>query len=345
MADRGAVLQPLKPEIRRAGQGGMVAARPTRAAPRGGGSVAFQDNGGTIIQIVKLHLIYWGSQWASNPLPNPSADQIDTAADTFLASSYMTGLSQYRQIGRGYRSGSTIVTSSNPPNPFGDGDVNNFVNARIQDGTLPPLDPANQNLYIVVMPQNVNSGGFAGEHSFFTDANGNNVHYGWVTNSGNLDSLTSILTHEVVESCTDPEGSAILGTQGTCNQTGWCEIGDVCYINEVIDGVTVQRYWSQNDGTCIAPQWPVETFPQSGVQWTDTLPANSVVTWFTYDWPEYYFILWDIVPTAPRPGAPEVGWKVKIERASGAFLTYWIEVTNLTDQDIEIEGRFCILGR
>lgn len=346
MAGTGTVLQPITPQIRLAGQSGVVAARPRRAAPGGGAAPNFQDNGGTIIQIVKLHLVYWGNAWISNPPPNPSPGQIDGAADTILASSYMTGLTQYRQIGRGYRSGSTVVSNSNPPNPFSNNDVGNFVGARIQDGTLPPVDLANQNLYMVVMPQGANSGGFLGEHSFFTDANSHNVHFGWVTNNGNIDTVTEILSHELVESCSDPEGSAILGTAGTCNQGGWCEIGDVCVgNNDRVDGVAVQRYWSQADGTCIAPQWAQETFPQSGVQWRDVLPAGSVVTWFTYNWPEYYFVLWDVVPTTPRPGAAEVTWKVHVERASGAFITYWIEVTNLTNVDIEIEGRFSILGR
>jgi hypothetical protein len=52
-----------------------------------------------------------------------------------------------------------------------------------------------------------------------------------------------------------------------------------------------------------------------------------------------------MLPTTVRPGAPQLSWRVALERASGNFLTYWITVTNLTDQDVAFEGRYCVLGR
>src|SRR5690349_10095698 len=63
----------------------------------------------------------------------------------------------YRQIGRGYLLGTTVYTASNPPNNFTDTDVSNFLRGRIADGTLPPLDADNQNLYLVIMPQGVSN--------------------------------------------------------------------------------------------------------------------------------------------------------------------------------------------
>lgn len=312
----------------------------------GGGSTGFQDNGGPIIPIAKVQLIYWGAAWGSSPPPNPSSDQISAAMETVFAGSYMTGLIQYRQIGRAYLWGSTVYTNTDPPSPFSNDDVSSFIQARIQDGTIPNIGVADQALYMVVMPVGVSSGGsFIGEHTYYTDGSGNNVHYGWITNPGSLDSVTSILTHELVESCSDPEGSAILGTPGTCSQGGWCEIGDVCYSDVVIDGVNVQKYWSQQDQQCIGPVWGAENFPQAGVQWTGTVPANSTATWFTYNWPEYYFVLWEAVPTTQTPGSPSITSKTKIERASGAYITYWIDVTNLTGQDVQFEGRYIVLDR
>jgi len=55
--------------------------------------------------------------------------------------------------------------------------------------------------------------------------------------------------------------------------------------------------------------------------------------------------LWDVVPTTLGPGGPEVKSRVKVERASGAYITYWIEVTNLTNRQVDIEGRYVILDR
>jgi hypothetical protein len=223
--------------------------------------------------------------------------------------------------------------------------VANFIDARIRDGTLPALDSFNQNLYCVVMPQGVAStnANFIGEHTYYTDGSGNRVHFAWITNNGRLNSITTIFSHELAESSTDPEGSAILGVSGTCSQSGWCEIGDVCSSTGVRDGVTLQSFWSDQAGACVVPDWPQLQLPQSGVQWSDTLPANATVSWFTYNWPEYLFVVWDVLPVTALPGAPEVAWRVAIERASGAYVTYWITVTNKTGSDIQIEGRYTIL--
>ena len=50
------------------------------------------------------------------------------------------------------------------------------------------------------------------------------------------------------------------------------------------------------------------------------------------------------MPVTPLPGTAEVTWRTQIERASGEFVTYWITVTNLTARDVDIEGRYTILG-
>jgi hypothetical protein len=113
-------------------------------------------------------------------------------------------------------------------------------------------------LFLVVLPANVKSAEhFQGEHSFFA-WQGTNVHYGWLTHDGTLDDLTAILSHELVEAATDPEGTAIVGIEGTCGtREGWCEIGDICeecaQCYGRVNGVWVQAYWSDRDQQCIIP--------------------------------------------------------------------------------------------
>lgn len=86
------------------------------------------------------------------------------------------------------------------------------------------------------------------------------------------------------------------------------------------------------------------TFPFCGVQWRGRVPANRTVRWFTFNWPAYWHVVWTVVPTTPRSGNPQIKWKVQVERASGDHITYWISVTNLTSTDVDIEGRYCVLG-
>ena len=42
---------------------------------------------------------------------------------------------------------------------------------------------------------------------------------------------------------------------------------------------------------------------------------------------------------------PQVTWSVAVQRASGAFVTYWITVTNTTNVPVNFEGRYEVLGR
>lgn len=311
-----------------------------------GGASKFVDNNGPVIQVLQLFLVYWGSAWTASPPPSPTPAKITAACNTILASSYMTGLAQYRGIGRGFLRGSAVITSSNPPAGFTDGQVSTFIDGQITAGTIPGPDIDNQTLYCVVMPNGVNASnsGFIGEHTYYTRS-GQRIRFAWITNNGTLDYVTRIVSHEVVEAATDPEGSGFLGVAGTCSQGGWCEIGDVCSSTSVLDGVTVQSFWSDQAGKCAVPAWPNRVYPRAGIQFTGVVAANSSHRWFTFNWPEWERVEWRMLPTAPRPGSPSLTWSVAIERATGNNLTYWITVTNLIAQDVAFEGRYSVLGR
>jgi hypothetical protein len=217
----------------------------------GGTTISFTDQGGLILTEVEIQLIFWGSAWNRNP--TPSSGDIITAVSNIVAGPYMSSLFQYRGIINGNIHGITQVTSSDPPNPFSDDDVANMIINLFNNGTLPDRGQNKMILYCVIVPVGISNtnGNFIGEHSYFT-YNNNRVHFAWMTNNGTLDFVTEIFSHELIESCTDPEGSAILGTPGTCSQGGWCEIGDVCEGDfKRVNGIMVQSYWSQQDRACV----------------------------------------------------------------------------------------------
>jgi Subtilase family len=84
--------------------------------------------------------------------------------------------------------------------------------------------------------------------------------------------------------------------------------------------------------------------PWTGVQFHGSVPANSTMCWFTFNWPAHWHVLWTVVPTSPRQGAPQITWRVKVERATDAFATYWICITNVTPVAVDVEGRYAVLG-
>jgi hypothetical protein len=81
-----------------------------------------------------------------------------------------------------------------------------------------------------------------------------------------------------------------------------------------------------------------------GVQFTGTVPANTTRRWFTHSWPAAWHVVWYIVPTSPRVGAPQIEWDVEVERASADNITYWITIRNVTPAAANIEARYAVLN-
>jgi hypothetical protein len=81
-----------------------------------------------------------------------------------------------------------------------------------------------------------------------------------------------------------------------------------------------------------------------GTQFTGSLGPNQTAKWYTFNWPQSWHVVWYMVPTTARPGAPELQWNVQVERATGANITYWLTVTNLSPVPINFEGRYAVLN-
>jgi hypothetical protein len=225
-----------------------------------GATPSFSDHGGPVIGQVHLYLVFWGAAWNTGTT-SPSMGAVTDAVVNILTGPYMNSLHQYRSIGSGWLEGTVLVSNAvgsspaTPPANFSNSDVETLLTNLIAAGRLPDPSTDSELLYMVMLPQGASQPGLLGEHTYYSH-NGTNLHYGWVANGGSLTSVTWVFSHELVESVTDPEGSAVTGTG--CNQSGWCEIGDVCTGNTaVINGVTVQRYWSQVDGQCVVPTDPI----------------------------------------------------------------------------------------
>ena len=215
-------------------------------------------HGGALIPHVSLQLIFWGNAWTQPPT-TPTSGQVIAAVQSILAGPYMSRLLQYG-IGVGNLRGA-ITVLSDPPNPFSKDDWHNLIWDLIDQGTFPePDEPDGRNLYVIIPPPGVgftDSGtcgahGFPGDYDFPADYD---VAWGgFVLNDGNLDTITTSLSHELVEACTDPEddGWTIKGRSSPS-----AEICDVCeQTTGRVNGVMVQGYWSVHHNACIIPLAP-----------------------------------------------------------------------------------------
>jgi hypothetical protein len=83
----------------------------------------------------------------------------------------------------------------------------------------------------------------------------------------------------------------------------------------------------------------------SGVQFRGTVLPGVTQGWFTHSWPSHWYVVWMVVPTGPiQDQAPQVEWKVQVERQTETLLKYYIYVTNLSSAPVHFEARYTVLG-
>jgi hypothetical protein len=226
-----------------------------------GGPVTTSDGGGPVLTNVEVAAIFWGSDWSSTSSPpSPSPDTYYQAFTGIVTGPYMTGLRQYRGIGPGTMLGKFVNDASDPANGYSDNDIVKMLTSFFQNNPSVPAPVAgHERLYAVVTPPNLDNGLNAlGEHQSFT-YNGATAYYCWIDSIGGLtdsssDGVINTFSHELVETCSDPLGTAI----NTSGGDGGDEIGDACNDEFAIvemNGVNcnVQCYWSAADNACIIP--------------------------------------------------------------------------------------------
>ena len=222
-------------------------------APPASASIRFVDHDGRVLSAAHVYLIYWGRYWAPDRVASPTPDQITHALRTVLAGSYLSALTQYRNIGPAVIGGSHVITTTDPPSRFTDRNIEAFLNTLFDAEVLPA--PDDQAIYVVTIPPGIYTGegdDLVGEHNYYR-RDGHRIHYAWTTDSEVLEGATQTTTHEIVETVTDPEGTAILGTPGTCDGERWCEIADICSDAAKLNDVMVAPYWSNIAGRCVIP--------------------------------------------------------------------------------------------
>jgi len=216
-----------------------------------------EDDSGAVMHHVQVVLVFWGSAWNGAALP--SRDDVTNAVINILTGPYMSGLAQYRGIGGGSLVATATVSPPEPQAGFKIDSVQTMLTGQLGMNNLPVPTFNNQFFYIVIMPSGLLTGEseVIGEHGSFYQF-GVTIPFAWVMNDGTLDYVTTVLSHELIEACTDPNSNTIIvqgGPGSACpDPTRTCEIGDVCSSFRLVGGVQVQSYWSKVDNSCIIPE-------------------------------------------------------------------------------------------
>ncbi len=82
----------------------------------------------------------------------------------------------------------------------------------------------------------------------------------------------------------------------------------------------------------------------TGVQFTGSIPPNETYRWFSHSWPTNWHVVWSVIPTTVSSGQPQIEWNLGVERSSNQLLTYWLQVKNLAEEEVDIEARYTILN-
>jgi hypothetical protein len=83
----------------------------------------------------------------------------------------------------------------------------------------------------------------------------------------------------------------------------------------------------------------------TGVQFSSTLQAGQSTRFVTFGWPAAWHVIWHAISKSPRTGVEQIDFSTAVERASLDNITYHITVRNLSNEHVDIEGRFAILSQ
>jgi hypothetical protein len=235
------------------------------------GSVNYSINkgGGLIMKNANVHLLFWGRDWSSSS-NQATLSTVVNQLDGLFYGPFFSELSQYG-FHDAHVADAHHVNSDPPASPQGT-DYANVIISMLSTGQCPPLvNDSNYNDLYVIVPLSGAGGSnspntWAGFHNYYT-ANlpfglpSQDVYYATLGYNGGVDLITLGLSHELAESFTDPAGTGIQLSPAT-EAPNWTEISDACENQtNVVDGVDVQKYWSENAKACVMPTKPNSRVP------------------------------------------------------------------------------------
>jgi len=194
---------------------------------------------------VLVQPIFWGSDWKDADL-HEAAMQVVAQLRKLFAGPYMQGLEQYNITDSAIVEGLVTDIATEPPNPVTLASLADYIRSLIAAGKVGDFRVQNQLLYFVFTNNlDLEIADAAGYHSY-AELDGQTFHFAWA-----IAPSSGTASHEIIEACTNPEGT------GYYQPSGGIEVADICEDNKdrqgFSNGVIAASYWSNRDGACILP--------------------------------------------------------------------------------------------
>lgn len=232
--------------------------------PLAGSSVTFDD--GPVAGDVSghpLNLIFWGDWWAGPG--SAKFHELLAKVQAMVSSPYFSELKQYGILQAPVLAKSMIVTRPAPPareSTSGMGSaIVDLIRDLIDDNNIQDNQDSPKPLYMVFMPDGftLEDPNVLGAHATHYELA--NTFEGWVwagwTIPDTVDATTEVLSHELVETLTDPEGD---GWRWCPTKGPITEIADGLWVPgsggfqaAYVNDVRVQSYWSNRHNASVIP--------------------------------------------------------------------------------------------
>jgi Ca2+-binding RTX toxin-like protein len=212
----------------------------------GGGPVLGASN------YTPIHLVFWGPDWNTSN-GRAYANLIQSSINPmFLNSPYLNGLHQYGVQYHAYLAGS-IIDPAKPPGNF-------MVTDAAAAASFGGWTDDGINLAITWPGATSDQADASGYHDYIPPAaHLPGLNFGWISTDGSLDDVTRRISHEVVETMTDPH---LDGWRDYTLPSNDNEISDqeARGYRSLVNGYLVQSYWSKNDGAFIVDNGGSQVF-------------------------------------------------------------------------------------
>jgi Astacin (Peptidase family M12A) len=114
------------------------------------------------------------------------------------------------------------------------------------------------------------------------------------------------------------------------------------------EGAQIGQRNGLSAGDIAAVSWMYPALEPSQT-WTDvhfraTVPAGATRSWFTRDWPAYWYVRWSLEPVAGNGQPSPLGLRVQLARQSERLVTYYLVVSNLGPDAADFGARYEVLG-